>query len=415
MTGTSFYGVEKHVEGLTGGSTQAETRLYNERLILSLIRRRGSLSKVELARLTALAPQTITTIVNRLAAGGLLSRGEPLRGRLGQPSVPYGLNPNGAYAFGLNIGRRAAELVMINFVGAVIATEDVAYDYPSPDAILAFAKEGVARMMAAQGGVERKRVTGMGIASPFEMWNWAEEDVPTGSLSAWREIDVRAELDRFFAWPVYLLSDAMMASAAELMFGCGETEADFLSITIGHFIGGGVVIDHRMFPGNNKRAGSIGDVVVQTRGSAQSLQNVASLSALSARLGRTVDNDEAWGETTGAVTEWIDDAAEGITTVVGNAAALLDFNAAVIDGAMPANVRKALVKAVRQRAAETLVGRPEPFVVLEGKFGALAPALGAAAIPFLVNYSNDRDVLFKDWAAAAASLEADSEGDRSVA
>jgi hypothetical protein len=54
-------------------------------------------------------------------------------------------------------------------------------------------------------------------------------------------------------------------------------------------------------------------------------------------------------------------------------------------------------------------------VVLEGKFGALAPALGAAAIPFLVNYSNDRDVLFKDWAAAAASLEADSEGDRSVA
>src|SRR5690349_8963754 len=83
VTGNSFYSIEKVPEARSGGATQAETRVYNERLVISLVRRYGQLSKVELTRLTGLAPQTITTIVNRAATGGLLCRQEPLRGRLG--------------------------------------------------------------------------------------------------------------------------------------------------------------------------------------------------------------------------------------------------------------------------------------------------------------------------------------------
>ena len=56
----------------TGGTTQAETRVYNERLVVALVRRHGQLSKSDLSRLTGLAPQTITTIVNRAADNQLL-------------------------------------------------------------------------------------------------------------------------------------------------------------------------------------------------------------------------------------------------------------------------------------------------------------------------------------------------------
>ena len=40
-----------------GGADQAGVRLYNERLILSLTRRFGQLSKIEVARLTGLSVQ----------------------------------------------------------------------------------------------------------------------------------------------------------------------------------------------------------------------------------------------------------------------------------------------------------------------------------------------------------------------
>ena len=98
-------------------------RIYNERLIVSLVRRHGQLAKTDLTRLTGLAAQTITTIVNRAADRQLLLRREPLRGRLGQPSVPYSLNPEAAYSFGLKVDHRSADVALVNFVGDVVAFE----------------------------------------------------------------------------------------------------------------------------------------------------------------------------------------------------------------------------------------------------------------------------------------------------
>jgi len=88
-------------------------RLYNERLILFAHRRHRGLAKVEIARLTGLSTQTTTVIINRLEADGLLTAGEPQRGRIGQPATPYSLNGDGAFGIGLMIGRRSCDLVLM--------------------------------------------------------------------------------------------------------------------------------------------------------------------------------------------------------------------------------------------------------------------------------------------------------------
>ncbi len=75
------------------GTNQSGVRLYNERLVLSLIRRHGSLAKAEIARLTGLSAQTISVIMRQLEADGLVVKEAPQRGKIGQPSVPFSLNP----------------------------------------------------------------------------------------------------------------------------------------------------------------------------------------------------------------------------------------------------------------------------------------------------------------------------------
>ena len=90
------------------GRTRRAFALYNERLLLSLVRRFGPLSKIEVARLTGLSVQSTSAIMNRLQAEGLLKREAPLRGRVGQPTIPMSIDPEGAYSFGLK--DRAAQL-----------------------------------------------------------------------------------------------------------------------------------------------------------------------------------------------------------------------------------------------------------------------------------------------------------------
>ena len=83
------------------GTSQTGVRLYNERLVLSLIRAHGSLPKAEIARLTRLSAQTVSVIVRQLEADGLLIRGPALKGKVGQPLQPFLLNPDGAFSLGL--------------------------------------------------------------------------------------------------------------------------------------------------------------------------------------------------------------------------------------------------------------------------------------------------------------------------
>eukprot|EP01031_Cornospumella_fuschlensis_P042384 gene42385-51765_t len=114
------------------GSNQSGMRDHNERLVLSLLRQHGALAKSDIARITGLSAQTISVIMRALEQDGLLLRGEPVRGRIGQPSVPMHLNPEGALFLGLKIGRRSTDLVLVDFLGRVRDSRRKTYRYPTP-------------------------------------------------------------------------------------------------------------------------------------------------------------------------------------------------------------------------------------------------------------------------------------------
>ena len=147
-TGILRTGTAAVAERYHRGTNQSGMRDYNERLALSLVRRHGSLSKTEIARLTKLSAQTVSVIMRELEDEGLLLRNEPMRGKIGQPSIPMSLNPEGAFFLGLKIGRRSAELVLIDFLGAVRAMLQLSYRYPTPRETVEFVGEGIKRIRA---------------------------------------------------------------------------------------------------------------------------------------------------------------------------------------------------------------------------------------------------------------------------
>ena len=221
---------------LGGGANQVGARAYNERLTLSLIRRNGPLPKAALARLTGLSAQTLSQIVKRLETDGLVLPQERVRGRIGQPSVPYALNPLGALSFGVKIGRRSTDLVLCDFLGAILNRAKLTYAYPSPSETLTFVRQQVAAMRRRYK--QGQRFVGVGIAMPFEIWEWASEvAAPPGALDDWRDIDVAAEVTRHTRLPAMLANDATAACGAELARLDRGLHSDFLYFFIGSFIG----------------------------------------------------------------------------------------------------------------------------------------------------------------------------------
>jgi DNA-binding transcriptional ArsR family regulator len=212
-----------------GGANQVRVRAYNERLVLSHVRRNSGVSKAEIARLTGLSAQTVSVIMRALEKDGLLIRGKPVRGRVGQPSVPMHLNPDAVLSFGVKIGRRSADLVLMDFVGKIRLNRHLTYPYPNPTEILAFLLDKIAELEQQLSPSQRNAIAGVGIAAPFELWNWAREvGAPEGAMEAWRGFDLQAEVAARVSYPVYLQNDATSACGAELVFGVGPRYPDFV-------------------------------------------------------------------------------------------------------------------------------------------------------------------------------------------
>ncbi|PKA44311.1 ROK family transcriptional regulator [Rhizobium sullae] len=388
-----------------GGANQVRVRAYNERLVLSLVRLYGSLSKADIARRSGLSAQTVSVIMRELEREGLLSRGEPVRGRVGQPSIPMRLNPDAVNSFGVKMGRRSADLVLMDFVGRIRMQLHRTYAYPQPDEILAFIISGIRELESRLSDRQRSRVAGIGIAAPFELWNWADEvGAPEGAMEVWRGFDLQAEVAARVSYPVYLQNDATSACGAELVFGVGPSYPDFVYFFIGSFIGGGIVLNSAIFSGRTGTAGAIGPLPVRGKnGENRQLLDIASIFVLENMLReKGIDPQPLWysaddwidfGE---PMETWIQDTAKALAQAVVAAASIVDFSAAVIDGGFPGWVRTRIVNAtIREAAKLDLQGVVMPEII-EGVVGAQARAIGGASLPIFARYLTDQNVLFKE-------------------
>ncbi len=388
------------------GSNQSGMRDHNERLVLSLVRQNGPLAKAEIARITGLSAQTTSVIMRALEQDGLLKRGEPVRGKIGQPSVPMSLAADGAFFLGLKIGRRSADLTLIDFEGKVLGSLRRVYRYPTPAGVIGFVAEALPAILSALPPQSRQRVGGLGVAMPFQLWNWVQAlGAPQSEMDAWRDCDMQAELAAVTGLPVYVQNDATSACGAELVFGTGERPKDFLYFYFGTFIGGGLVLNGQLFLGRTGNAAGVGPMPVpDPSGGMRRLLDMASITVLADRMEETgISADHIWEQPDhwmvdeALLSEWIETAARGLAVATLSAASLLELEAVLIDGWMPPDVRARITARTAAALAQLDMAGVAPVQVREGTVGAHARSLGAAAIPLSQRY-------LIDWNAAARQV-----------
>lgn len=391
------------------GSNQIGVRAYNERLVLALVRRHGLMARADIARKTGLSAQTVSVIIRELEKDGLITQGERVRGRVGQPSMPMQLAADGVFSFGLKIGRRSAEIILMDFLGNIRQSRHVAYSWPVPDKIRAFACDSIDEFTAALDTDKRERIAGLGIALPFELWNWVEEvGAPAADMNAWLDADLINDFGSALPFPVFLQNDGTAACGAELTFGRGPEFTDFVYFSIGSFIGGGVVLNNTLYPGRTGNAGALGSMPMHIRDTAETreanqLIDTASLFVFERMLREhNISSEELWlsperwPDFGTLLEDWIVLTARGLAHAAVAACSVIDFPAAIIDGWLPESVRRKIVEATKLELTHIdLRGLLAPEIV-EGKVGVHGKAMGAASLPLSHRYLFDQSVLFKE-------------------
>jgi predicted NBD/HSP70 family sugar kinase len=293
----------------------------------------------------------------------------------------------------------------MDFVGHIRASRRQLYPYPLPDRILTFASTAIQELLSSLTDEQRHRVCGIGIATPFELWNWSNQvGAKRGEMEAWRKADLASALGEKFGLPVFTQNDATAACGAERVFGRGTGTRDFVYFFIGSFVGGGVVINGMLYTGPSGNAGALGSMPVAAKGGGigQLIEEASVFLLEEAVLARGLDpsgiwqDPDHWEEYGGLLADWIGRTARALAQAIAAACSVIDFPLVIIDGVMPDDVRARLVDAIHTCiTGVNFEGIAEPAII-EGQLGVHARTIGGASLPLFERFLLDARVLVKE-------------------
>ena len=108
------------------------------------------------------------------------------------------------------------------------------------------------------------RGVGIGVPGIIDMDTGMLRESP--NLPGWSEFPVRAEIERRLGIPVTLENDANAAALGEKWLGATRNRGSMCMLTLGTGVGGGIVLDGKIWHGMNGMAGELGHINVEPEG-----------------------------------------------------------------------------------------------------------------------------------------------------
>lgn len=169
------------------------------------------------------------------------------------------------YTIGIDLGGTNIAAGLVNekyeivFRASVPTNKDGEYDK------MVESMAGLVKTLTEQAGITLDEVKYIGIGAPGVLDN--ENGVATDNSNIhWNNYPLRAKLQKYVDKPVYLGNDANVAAWAEYIGGCGRGAKNFLMLTLGTGVGGGIILDGKLHTGSHNIGAEIGHTTFKAGG-----------------------------------------------------------------------------------------------------------------------------------------------------
>lgn len=166
------------------------------------------------------------------------------------------------YIIGIDVGGTSIKFGLVEKNKILKEFSLPTFAFESPKKVLSQVENGLKQFLAL---IPINSIKGIGIGFPGKVDS--EKGVVTSApnFNNWKIVEVRKYLSKF-KLPVYIDNDANCAGLGELYFGKGKELNSFIMVTLGTGVGGGIILDRKLFRGDSGGAGEIGHVTIDYSG-----------------------------------------------------------------------------------------------------------------------------------------------------
>ena len=167
-------------------------------------------------------------------------------------------------AIGIDIGGTSIKGAAVDSNGRVYETFSMPFVKGEPGEITVKKLASIVKEYIASFDLEKK-IEGIGIGCPGTL------DIKNGVVNysnnlGWDNLPIVDIMHEQLPYPIRLTNDANAASLGEAKFGAGKSYETIIMLTLGTGVGGGIIIDGKLFEGNEGKGGELGHTVIVVDG-----------------------------------------------------------------------------------------------------------------------------------------------------
>jgi|SRR5579859_2451261 len=237
------------------------TPAINQLRVLQLLRRHGSLSRVDIARHAKITKATASRIVAALQSLNLVREVGVRSLSRGRRPVLYEFNTASAIALGIEIRQNECQAVVTELDATPLRSDT----YPLTDTRVSTFLDVLSEAVRVVQQNFPQRLVGIGIGIPG-VYDHQKDVVVLAERLQWANVELARLVAEQLPLNVYIANRANAAALGEKWYGAGRNCENLVFINIGSGIKAGIIIDGELYLGSNGSAGEIGHMTIAPDG-----------------------------------------------------------------------------------------------------------------------------------------------------
>jgi len=239
-----------------------DIRERNEKVVLSLIHRRGFLSQSDAVQITGLKAPTVFRIFSELEKSAYIRPGlarKPEQDKKGRHPAYFEINPDILFVAGIDFWAGSITCVITDFSGKAVFSKTTELDRSLEADMVITEIYSLIENALKDVNVPLDKLLGIGIGAPGKV------NLETGEVSYYSRIKgmvnypLRKKIEEKFLRPVYVHNNSSVIALAELRYSFSAKKS-LLSVLIRSGIGGAFIYNGKVFVNRNSTAMELGHI-----------------------------------------------------------------------------------------------------------------------------------------------------------
>ncbi len=167
------------------------------------------------------------------------------------------------YALGVDIGGTNIKQGIVSELGEIIFSTMVPTNREGgPDEVISQLKKGIKETISQN----ELNIAGIGIGAAGSVSSKKGTVSNPPNIPGWGVVNVVDIIKNEFNFPVFIDNDANAAAIGEMLYGAGKEINSFALVTLGTGVGGGLILNRKIYQGDFGAAGEIGHITIDCNG-----------------------------------------------------------------------------------------------------------------------------------------------------